>query len=152
LAVALILLAAACWFWGSRLPLGRGAAGGILLVAAVALGLNDRFPLKLYPVLVNAALLGVFGASLRFPPSAAERIARLQDPNLPAEAVPYTRTVTQVWCVFFAGNGLIALWTSVWGSDQIWFWYNGVIAYMLIGILFAGEWLVRRRWIRSARG
>lgn len=123
-------------------------AGGLLL-ACLALGRNDVLPLKLYPVLVNGALLGIFAASLWYPPPVAERIARLGYPDLPTEIVTYTRKVTQAWCVFFGANALTALWTAVWGSDDVWFYYNGIIAYLLAGLMFAGEWILRRRLLRS---
>jgi uncharacterized membrane protein len=80
-----------------------------------------------------------------------ERIARLEEPNLPAEAVAYTRAVTRVWCLFFVVNGLLALGTVVWGSDRVWFWYNGVIAYGGIGLLLGGERLLRHRFVRGSR-
>ena len=90
-------------------------------------------------------MLALFGASLVRPPSAVERLARLSDPDLPPVAVVYTRRVTQVWCVFFALNGGMALATALWASDAVWTLYNGFIAYVLIGALAGVEWLVRRR-------
>jgi uncharacterized membrane protein len=86
---------------------------------------------------------------LRYPPTIAERIARLRMPDLPQVAVAYTRRVTQVWCVFFVGNGLMALWTALRWPDQVWFIYNGVIAYVLVAALFTGEWLVRQRVLQG---
>ena len=124
------------WWW---------AAGAGLCLAAVSAFANHSLPLKLYPVLVNAVLLVVFGASLRHPPSMVERLARLREPNLDAHGVAYTRKVTQVWCVFFLANGSIALTTALWASDKTWALYNGLIAYLLIGLLGGVEWLVRRR-------
>jgi uncharacterized membrane protein len=121
---------------------------GGLLLAFLALGWNASLPLKLYPVLVNGALLTIFAASLWYPPPVAERIARLGYPELPREIVIYTRKVTQAWCVFFGANALTALWTAVWASDDVWFYYNGVIAYLLAGLMFAGEWLLRQRVLR----
>lgn len=123
------------WWWA--------AAAGLLLAAVSALA-NEALPLKLYPVLVNAVLLMVFGASLRHPPSMVERLARLREPNLDAHGVAYTRRVTQVWCGFFMLNGGIALVTCLRGSDRAWALYNGLISYGLIGLLMGGEWLVRR--------
>jgi uncharacterized membrane protein len=120
-----------------------------LLLAFLALRWNDSLPLKLYPVLVNGALLTIFAASLWFPPPVAERIARLGYPELPREIVIYTRKVTQAWCVFFGGNALTALWTAVWASDEVWFYYNGIIAYLLAGLMFAAEWFFRRRLLRA---
>ncbi len=123
----------------------------ILLVLLAVLG-NAMFPLKLYPVIVNAALLGVFAYSLIIPPSAIERIARMRDPHLPEQAVGYTRRVTQVWCVFFAVNGAIALYTALYASSALWSLYNGFVAYIFIGLLFAGEYCVRRRVMGRQRG
>jgi uncharacterized membrane protein len=120
------------------------AAGTGVLVVATLLA-NNALPLKLYPVLVNAVLLGVFGLSLRFPPTLIERLARLQEPDLPPSGVAYTRKVTMVWCVFFVVNGAIALATALWASDKAWALYNGLIAYVLMGALFAGAGLVRGR-------
>ena len=101
--------------------------------------------LKLYPVCVNAVLLGVFSSSLARPPSAIERFARLQNPDLTPRAVGYARGVTVVWCLFFIGNGLAALGTALWASDGAWAIYNGLIAYLLMGALLGAEWIVRQR-------
>jgi len=119
-------------------------AAALLLAGATAL-LNRSLPLKLYPVLVNASMLTVFAFSLMHGPSVVERLARLTDPDLPPEAVAYTRRVTQVWCGFFVLNGAIALATALWASERSWAIYNGLIAYGLMGALMGGEWLVRRR-------
>ncbi len=115
--------------------------GAAALVAVGAIS-NQGLPLKLYPALVNALLLLSFVISLGYPPSAIERLARLRDPNLPLAAVAYTRKLTVIWCLFFIGNGGIALYTALWMSDAAWALYNGLIAYLLMGALFLGElWL-----------
>lgn len=125
------------------------AAAGALLLAVVAMLGNQLLPLKLYPVLVNSVLLIVFGLSLLRPPTAIERIARMHEPNLPESGVRYTRRVTEVWCGFFLINGAIALYTALYASEATWVLYNGLIAYLLMGVLFAGEYLLRRR-VRGA--
>jgi uncharacterized membrane protein len=117
------------------------AAAGLLVLASFLA--NDGLPLKLYPVLVNAALLGVFATSLWRPPTVIERLARLQHPDLPPEAIPYVTRVTRVWCGFLLLNGLVALWTALAASDATWALYNGLIAYVLIGALVLGERLLR---------
>jgi uncharacterized membrane protein len=122
---------------------GRWWLGGTLLLFILAVWSNGWFPLKLYPVLVNLALLGVFAYSLIFPPSMIERFARMREPDLPAEAIGYTRRVTQVWCVFFCVNGALALITAWWASPAIWTLYNGLIAYLMMGLLFGGEYFTR---------
>jgi uncharacterized membrane protein len=47
---------------------------------------------------VNACLLGIFGLSLRYPPSVVEGLARIGYPDLSERAVAYTRRVTSAWC------------------------------------------------------
>lgn len=134
----------------SRENFWRYAAGAALLLALLSMYLNLATPLKLYPVIVSAALLGVFVISLWHPPTVIERLARLQDPDLPKQAVAYTKKVTIVWCGFFLMNGLIALVTALYVSDKIWALYNGLISYCLMGMLFAGEWLVRPKHKKDA--
>lgn len=106
---------------------------------------NQLISLRFYPVLVNLAMLLGFGYSLLNPPSLIERLARLTQPQLPPQAINYTRRVTQVWCGFFCLNGSLALYTALYSSFEIWTLYNGCLAYVLMGLLFAGEYLYRRR-------
>jgi uncharacterized membrane protein len=150
LVLILLVLGRRTSAFGVRMSLWSVAGG--LLLAVLAFGLNDSLPLKMYPVLVNGSLLVIFASSLRYPPTIAERIARLRDPELPQAAVGYTRKVTQAWCVFFAGNALIALWTALRWPDQVWFYYNGIIAYLLVGAMFAGEWMVRQHVLPGYHG
>jgi uncharacterized membrane protein len=101
--------------------------------------------LRWYPVLLNGLLLALFGLSLKFGPPLIERLARLTEPQLPEVAVRYTRTVTQVWAGFFLANGLVVVALNIWAPLSWWTLYTGLIAYGLMGLLFAGEWLVRQR-------
>ncbi len=141
----LLLVMSLARLLATRERIWLAAAVGSLVLAAAGFWGNQLMPLKLYPVLVSAALLGVFGTSLVYPPTAVERMARLREPQLPAAIVAYTRRVTQVWCGFFIVNGSLALVTALWASDATWALYNGLVSYLLMGSLFAGEWLVRRR-------
>lgn len=125
---------------------------GTMLLVFLAVWANMMYPLKLYPVIVNATLLGLFWYSLIVPPTAVERIARLREPHLPAQAIGYTRRVTQVWCVFFIVNGAVALYTALYASSALWSFYNGLLAYVFIGLLLAGEYCVRRRVMGRERG
>ncbi len=101
--------------------------------------------LKLYPAMVNFSFLALFGLSLFSRMPIVERIARLQEPNLPLHAVRYTRRVTQVWTVFFAINGLISVLTVFAANERIWVFYNGFLAYMFIGVIMLVEFLIRRQ-------
>jgi uncharacterized membrane protein len=116
---------------------------GGLLLAGASFWLDSSGAVLYYPVLVNAALLELFAASLVSPPSIIERIARLREPALPQAGVAHTRRVTIVWTVFFALNGAVALYTAVFTTLETWALYNGFIAYVLIGAVFAVELLIR---------
>ena len=145
----LLLLAAA-----TRLPalklsgVARWSVAGALVLVACAIWSNLLLPLKLYPVLVNAALLAGFGYSLTTPMSAVERMARLRGDDFPPAAQSYMRTVTQVWCGFFVFNGAVAFATALWASEAVWSLYTGVISYLLMAVLFGAEYLVRLRFKR----
>lgn len=142
--------------WLARLLLDKTRPGGrwmalSALVFCLLLALaGDPVLLRWYPVLLSALLLGLFGLSLKFGPPMAERLARLREPHLPEVAVRYTRTVTQVWALFFLGNGLVAAGLALWAPLSWWTLYTGLIAYLLMGLLFAGEWLIRQRVRRNA--
>lgn len=122
-----------------------------LLLALLAISWNKLLPLQLYPVFINAAMLIIFGYSLFFSTPIVERFARLREPNLSPAAIIYTRRVTQVWCGFFIINGSIALFTALYATPKIWFLYNGLIAYLLMGLLFGIEYLVRLVKLKHAK-
>jgi len=123
----------------------------LALVTVVMLS-GATLPLKLYPVFVNAGLLGVFAWSLYAPPTVIERFVRARGGSIPPAAEAYVRRVTAVWCAFFLVNGAIALATALYASTAIWSLYNGVIAYGAMGLLFAGEYAVRRRVMERVGG
>ena len=125
------------------------ALGALLLLVSMVFLFNSEKLLKFYPGIMNIGMLLIFATSLLYPPSFIEILARATDPHLPQAAIAYTRSVTIAWCVFFALNGTIAFYTAIYADRHLWFLYNGIIAYILMGILFAGEWLLRGRLIRK---
>ncbi len=148
LALALVVLLCLRLFLlvGGRLRLQAwGLVGVFSCVAGFSIIENDVVPLKFYPVLINGFMFILFAYSLRFPPSAVERLARLTHPDLPPSGVIYTQRVTQVWCFFFVFNSAVAFYTAVFASMKTWVLYNGLIAYVLMGLMFGIEWLVRQR-------
>lgn len=117
------------------------ASIGITLVL-LALILKNSAWFKFYPVGVSATLFIFFTCSLYQNQTIIEKMARLQDPNLPASAIFYTRQVTKVWMAFFLINASISLYTCFL-SIEIWSIYNGLISYILIASLFSIEFVVR---------
>jgi uncharacterized membrane protein len=141
LLAALMFLRAA----SGRDPAWLAAGLGALVLGGAASLQGSWVPLKLYPVMVSAVLLAVFGTSLWRGPTIVERIARVHEPQLPPEGVAYTRKVTIAWCGFFLCNGMLSAATALWASEAIWVLYNGLLSYVLIGAFFAVEWLARQR-------
>jgi len=45
-------------------------------------------------------------------------------------------------------NGTLAAMTVAIGNVELWVWYNGLIAYLLMGGLVVAEYWVRRRKMR----
>jgi uncharacterized membrane protein len=140
------------------LGLQKGVPGGLtyaLLFVAAAMALTalyDReLSVRLYPAFMSATMLAAFGHSLWRGPSMIERFARIVEPNLPESGVRYTRAVTWVWCGFFLVNGAIAAWTALFADWKLWTLYNGLISYIAIGALFAGEMMVRPFFRRHTR-
>ena len=131
----------------------RGRTGAlvalILVCALVAFFANNILFVKFYPVLVNLSLLAFFGFTLWRPPSFAFRMACLGNKSLNTspsfKAVErYCNKVTFAWCLFFVVNGSVSAFTVFVGSDKIWSLYNGLISYILIGLFFIVEYLVRK--------
>ena len=137
---------------------GRGRKqalkSSLLFFFALACGLfafatDNILSLKFYPVTVSVGLLALFGSTLAFGPSLVFRLACLGDKTLKNSAQrqfvePYCTKVTIVWCAFFVFNGSIAAYTCFAGSDKLWALYNGLISYILMGILFASEFIIRK--------
>lgn len=156
IAVILILMAVARLILAKRINGGAAAMpqsnwiiATLLLVGVLAMVTNSALLLQYYPVCMNALMLALFFTSLIRPPSIIERIARMSTPDLPEAGVAYTRKVTMVWCGFFVFNGTMALYTVLGTGIGFWALYNGIISYALMGVLFAGEYLVRRNVQRN---
>ncbi|MFQ6371997.1 hypothetical protein [Shewanella sp. YIC-542] len=131
----------------------RTLALPLLLGLMLALGsfiARQQHWLLYYPVVMNLCMLGLFGSSLLQKTSMVERLARIAEPQLPDSARGYLRRVTLLWCVLFVINGTMAAYTALYASLATWTLYNGLIAYLLMGILAGGEWLYRHFWLTKS--
>ena len=120
-----------------------------LSVAAAVLALfstlfNNERALLLMPMAVNATLLATFGWTLFRGPTMIARFAALTEPVITDKITRYCRKVTISWCLFFVINGAIAAYTAFFTSKEYWALYNGLISYILMGLLFGTEFLVRK--------
>jgi uncharacterized membrane protein/peptidoglycan/xylan/chitin deacetylase (PgdA/CDA1 family) len=148
---ALVLLAAFALSQLRRVAGRPAALRGLASLGVAVLGLlglaalldDPRFILA-YPSLVNLVLLVQFGWSLRAGPPMVERFARLQVDDLSPAELAYCRTVTRVWCGFFLLNGATSAGLAALGPRSAWALYSGVLSYVLMGLLFAVEYVVRK--------
>jgi uncharacterized membrane protein/3-hydroxymyristoyl/3-hydroxydecanoyl-(acyl carrier protein) dehydratase len=126
--------------WTSLLLLGVGVLCFITGSALI---------LKFYPVLMNVLFLIFFGVTCCTPPNMIFRFATMQDKSIKGSLAEkrveaYCRKVTIAWCGFFIFNGSVAALTVFSGSDALWSVYNGGISYILIGVFFMGELVIRK--------
>ncbi len=162
--VLAIFIALLCLLRHFSLPLNAQKQRGkiphlnILLIAVLSLFgygslTNSELALKFYPVVVNLSFLMIFIYSLFKPPSVIEIFARLQikfdltktnEKKQNDDLVIYTRKVTLVWCLFFIINAAIATWTIFHSNPDYWLIYNGMISYILMGLLMLAELVYRR--------
>jgi len=153
-AVVLLAHAASGWRRWRRDDLAR-AAVPVLLVAvvlAVAAAIDDGRIFLFVPALVNGAMLIAFARTLVRGPSIVETFARLRHPELLPGRAPYLRAVTAVWCGFFAVNIAVSLVLAVHGSLATWTLYNGLIAYLIVGLLLGAERVYRYWRFRGSYG
>ena len=129
-----------------RIPLVIAA----VIVPGVVLD-DERFVLAM-PVLINLALLVTFAATLRETPM-IERFARMQEPDGLSDAqVAHCRQVTWAWVAFFGLNAAAAAALALAAPVAWWAAYNGGIAYALMALMFAGEYVVRQYRFRRYGG
>ena len=114
--------------------------------------------LKLYSVVISATLLVVFGSTLFLKPNIIFRFATLADKSIKGSSYEkqvelYCKKVTIVWCCFFILNGttsgITAFSDKIFGlsleqSRKVWAIYNGGISYVLMGLLFTVEFIIRK--------
>ncbi len=100
---------------------------------------------KAMPVLIQLMLMLVFGRTLlkNRGPSFIERFVRLEFPEFPPGVSEYLRNLTLLWTLFFAFNAIVCTALAIWADDRWWALYNGLIIYLLIGLLMIGEYIYR---------
>lgn len=110
---------------------------------------GKEFFLRLYSVVINITFLVVFGSTLFLKPNIIFRFATLADKKILGSTYEnqvnkYCKKVTVIWCCFFIMNGSIAAYTTFFCSREVWAIYNGGISYVLMGTLFAVEFIIRK--------
>lgn len=99
-----------------------------------------------YPIAINSLMLVLFGGSLWAKRTMVERFARLQEPDLPPQAVAYTRNVTKVWCGVFMLNIVVSSALVLLDELALWAWYAGGFSYLIMAGVMGLEWLIRPKY------
>ncbi|MDD5462356.1 MAG: hypothetical protein PHG00_12100 [Methylococcales bacterium] len=119
----------------------------ILIAIALLLGAYyiQSITAKVLPVLIQLMLMYFFGRTLLKGkgPSLIESFVRLEFPEFPPGISEYCRQLTLLWTDFFAFNAIMCLVLAFWGSDFWWTLYNGIVIYLMIGLLVIGEYIYR---------
>jgi uncharacterized membrane protein len=108
--------------------------------------------LYLPPIAINLVLCWLFGRTLvrgRVPLIA--RFAILEQGTLSAELASYTRTLTWLWTLLFAGAAVASLLLALSGDRDAWSVFTNFLNYLLVAVLFLGEFAYRRLRFRSYR-
>lgn len=120
-------------------------------LAVVAYQWGSASALFIPPVVMNLVLMLVFGASLL--PGKEPVITRFRRMVKKEGTTPeiniYTRQVTWVWTLFFAGLAVESTVLAMYFSLATWSLFTNVINYILVIVLFFGEYLYRTRRIKE---
>lgn len=139
--MAVIWLVRACL---ARTGYHRKISSVVMVIFLCLAFIRSATAMYWYPVMVSMMMLLIFAGSLFSSQSLIERLARFKMPDLPPSGVRYTRKVTQIWVMFFIMNILITTVLIVTEQWQAWTVYTGIVAYVLMGVLFVGEFLYRQ--------
>lgn len=152
--VAAVLAADFTGFWLAFLPITAGvlfcfrpgfrplAAVGVLLGVWMLMSGQTQSVLW-YPVWMNTLVAAVFAVSLKQTPLIAVFAAQM-GVELDDKGRRYAKRLTLIWALFMSTLALMAL-ATVFGPLWLWTVFNGGVSYGLIGLLMAGELIVRRR-------
>ncbi len=115
-----------------------------LILCFCIISFNQEIFLKLYPVLMNISICAIFALSLLKTPVITQFAQKMHKRQLNQKEKIYTRHVTVAWAVFMLCNTIISL-VTVFLSNKIWVLYNGLISYILIGLMMLTEYIIRKK-------
>ena len=125
---------------------GRWSVAGFAVLVTAPLVADTDALLKLPPVVINLALAVWFGRTLT--PGEEPMIswfARLvRGTELAPDLARYTRYSTVMWTAFFAIMAVVSAALAVLATPHTWSVFTNGIDYLLVGVLFVGEYAFRR--------
>jgi uncharacterized membrane protein len=104
--------------------------------------------LLILPSATQATFGATFLRSLSGTPM-IEHFARMMKPGLSPAEVVHCRRWTRVWGWYLIALAAVGLVLARWASLAVWTAYVGVVSYVLVGVLFAVEYVVRKARFRD---
>ena len=141
---AILALAAALGFFANRQKILLLCGLGVVCAACV---LKSAAAVKMYPVVMNFAVMAMFALSLLKKPL-VQIIGEKMLGGLPPRGVVYARKVTIAWAIFMLFLTACSA-ATVFMPDEVWAVFNGFAAYILIAIMFALEYIARKRFLKE---
>jgi len=160
--IGIIIFAIAYSFINSRHAKGKNKAALFIsplilcAIGAASFYLDDEIIIKLYPVLADLAYLTIMITSFFFPPPFAYYFIDIFDKTMKT-VIPkqrfdlYCFRASIVWCIYFVIDAIIATITITVYKDSnlIWGAYNAGITYVIMGIIFAGEYIILKKKLKK---
>ena len=141
---AILALAAVVGFFVNRQKILLLCGLGVV---CVALALRSAVAVKFYPVAMNFAVMAMFALSLLKKPLVQIIGERMQG-ALPPRGVIYARKATIAWAFFMLFLTACSA-ATVFMPDEVWAVFNGFVSYILIAIMFALEYIARKRFLKE---
>jgi len=117
---------------------------GLICILSLGAWFQQSAMIKLVPIIIHVSLFIIFYQSLRSGEPLIEKFARLDFPVFPESMAKHCLQMTKIWVAFFCFNILLNIGLVAWASDGVWALYNGILVYVLIGLLVLGEYGWRR--------
>ncbi len=106
----------------------------------------------IYPVIIYIIFFAVFMYEVKEKPliqSFAELEHKIRNlAPLTNKEKRYTYILTYIWSYFFLASALLCIFLSLLENKKYWVFYTGAAGYMLTGLLFISERLLRHKIIK----
>lgn len=103
--------------------------------------------IKFYPCWITAVFGWMFLSSLIHKDPIILKFAKLWDTSIPVhpgydQISRYCITWNWIWVAFFTFQLVINFYLAMWGSSRAWAIYNGLVSYLLQGLMFVLQFSV----------
>ena len=116
------------------------------ILAALAINQSDIYLTYIPPVVIPLSLLIIFGSTL-LPGKEALITAIGENSRGPLSVAMrrYTYWLTVSWCCLFVIMATIPTTLLLTGQQSLWFWFTNVFNYIIVSVLFVGEFYLRKK-------